>query len=232
MISLLKKYLAFTLFLTVVPAMIYGQTVIKYDDDLFGEATEFAIGVHSGIFDSNQSVTFPFNVGVVAQFNYIPDVSKKFYLGVEGGTFFTRSQPDKLGRITNLVFSDITVYPGLSFPVKTKVNNDDNYISKVKKRVEARKFRVAPGFVVIIPVHKQSSGAGVNNESITTTWGVALRMSYHMKNRLSLFGNIMRIGKDLDGYAYKGSDTMERSNGNKHDVTYIFKAGVMYKILK
>jgi len=226
------KYILGIAFIGFLSINANAQSVTKFDRGLFGEDSEFAIGVHTGIFDSNQSVLFPFNVGVLAQYNYIPDVSRKFYMGAESGLFFTRSKADKLGRTTNLVFGDITVYSGFSFPIKANTGSDDKYTEKVKKRVAAPKIRISPGFVVIFPIYKRSGGSGVNNESIKTSIGFALRMSYHLRSRISIFANISRINRDLDGYAYKGEDTNERSNGNKHDVTYIFKTGVMWKLFK
>jgi len=216
----------------IFPLQIRAQHgMLTSEEELLGETSEFAIGLHSGIFDCNQSVTYPFNIGVVAQYNYIPDVSGKWFFGSELGTFYTASGEDKLHRKTKLAIMDISIYPGISFPINAKITSDDNKVLRLKKLAQARKFRVALGLAIAIPLMKKSEGPGVNLDAIKPGLGVTLRTSYDLPNRLTLFWNVTRIGRDLDGYAYKSPTSNERSNGNKHNLSYFHKIGVLWNFL-
>ena len=226
------------LFTSIILPLLYSYNIkaqemidlnqVKY----FGEESDFSIGIHTGFFDSNQSIKFPFNIGILTQFNYIPDVSKRWFIGAEIGGFFTTGGIDKLGRTTKTMIADITIYPGYSIPINSKISYEDNLITRLKKEKIARKLKIGLGFAIAIPIQKKSYGSGVNNEAVNTGIGFSLRTSYDLPNRIALFGNITRIGKDLDGYAYLNNGTSERSPGNKHLVTYIFKLGILWNFLK
>ena len=59
----------------------YGM--LSSQNDIIGETSEFFIGLHSGLFDANQTVTYPYNIGLVAQYNYIPNVVKSDFNGLK-----------------------------------------------------------------------------------------------------------------------------------------------------
>ncbi len=210
---------------------LLGQGYANNMNGVFEESIDFSIGLHTGFFDSNQSLAFPYNIGMLAQFDYTPNISKKLYLGTEAGMFFTASSKDKLGRETRVVIADISIYPGLSFPIHSNISPDDKIMTKIRKLRKMRKFKVGFGVNIAIPVQKRSAGNGVNNNAIKTGIGLTLRTSYDLPNRMSLFANLTRISRDLDGYAYKNDSSMERSNGNRHNATYIFKLGFIWNFL-
>lgn len=231
--SVIFSIFSFLVIMAFMPWSLKAQHgMLTSEEELIGEASEFFIGLHTGIFDCNQSVKYPFNIGMVAQYNYLPDVSGKWFFGAELGAFYTASGEDKLNRRTKLGLVDISIYPGISFPVNANITSDDNNILRRKKLAQARKLRFALGFVVAIPVKKASEGPGVNLDAIKPGLGLTLRSSYDLPNRLTLFLNITRIGRDLDGYAYKSPVSNERSNGNKHDLSYYYKLGVLWNFFR
>ncbi|HHH54649.1 MAG TPA: hypothetical protein ENK91_13390 [Bacteroidetes bacterium] len=210
----------------------YGQQgMLTSEENLIGESQDFMIGIHTGAFDCNQSVKYPYAIGVVGQYNYVPDITEKFFFGGEAGLFYTGSGEDKLTRKTRLVLGDITVYPGLSFPFGANITADDNATMRLKKLAQARRIRVGLGFTASFPIVKKSEGPGVNLDQVKPGVGFSLRSSIDLPNRLTLFLNATRIGRDLDGYAYKGQ-TAERSDGNKSNVSYYYKLGVMWNFLR
>ncbi len=227
------KYIIYSILLGLVilkTSDLKSQSIQVYPE--LNDASDFSVGIHTGLFDSNQSVYFPYNIGIVSKFDYTPDIFKKLFLGTEAGMFFTASQKDDLGRETRLVFTDISLYPGMSFPIKSNISPDDSPKSVLRKLKNQRKIKVAFGLNIAIPLRKNSYGSGVNNDAIKTGLGLTLRTSYDLPNRVTLFANVTRISKDLDGYAYKGNGTLERSNGNKHNVSYILKLGASWNFLR
>ena len=209
------------------------EGMLTSEETLIGESADFFVGFHTGIFDCNQSAKYPYNLGVVAQYNYIPDVAKKWFFGAELGAFYIKGAEDDLGRITKLALGDLNIYPlGLSFPIKSEVKQNDNAALRLKKISKARKFKVGLGFAVAFPLMKKSTGPGVNVDAIKTGIGLTIRSSYDLPNRMTLFFNATSIGKDMDGLAYKSSTSLERSNGNQHDLTIYYKIGVMWNFLK
>lgn len=208
------------------------EGMLTSEETLIGESSDFFIGLHTGIFDCNQTVKYPYNFGAIAQYNYIPDVSKKWFFGGELGVFYVSGKEDALDRKTKLALADITVYPGISFPISSKINPDDNAALRLKKLANSRRVRVGLGFTAVLPLLKKSEGHGVNIDGIKPGIGFSLRTSYDLPNRMTLFLNITRIGRDLDGFAYKSSTSLERSNGNKHDESYYYKIGFMWNFIK
>ena len=210
---------------------VNGQQVMQFSsNDIVGESAELQVGIHSGIFDCNQTIFFPYNVGVVIQYNYIPDITKKLFLGAEVGTFFTASDIDDNNRKTQAAFTDITIYPGLSFPLNLDLKSNDSAKSRFNKLASTRRFRIGLGFTVAIPIRKRATGSNVNNDAVKTGVGFSLRTSYEMKDRLSIFFNVTRIGRDMDAYSYVDNTTV-RTPGNEHNVTYIYKLGMLWNFL-
>ena len=212
------------------PVLVQGQNYQAIPE--LNDVSDFSIGIHTGIFDSNQSVYFPYNIGINSKFEYTPDIFKKLFLGTEAGMFFTASQKDKLGRETRLVFADVSLYPGISIPLKSGISPDDKPKTIIRKLKRQRKIKLALGLNIAIPIKKQSYGSGVNNNAIRSGIGLTLRTSYDLPNRITVFANVSRISKDLDGYAYKSENSSERSNGNKYNVSYIMKLGVSWNFLR
>ncbi len=224
-ITLVLTAFVYLFFLNFVSAQ---QGMLTSEEDLIGKSSDFFVGLHTGIFDSNQSIKFPYNIGVVAQYNYIPDVTKRWFFGAEAGAFFTASKEDALNRKTKMILGDITLYPGWSFPIAAKISPDDNAAIRLKKLSLARKARIGLGFTATIPILKKSEGNGVNLNAIKPGFGLTLRSSYELPNKLTVFMNATMVNQDLDGYAYKSNTSSERSNGNKHDASFYLKLGFLW----
>ena len=208
------------------------EGMLTSEETLLGESSDFFVGLHTGIFDCNQTTKYPFNIGVVAQYNYVPDVSKKWFFGAELGAFYVYGKEDALNRTTKLGLGDITVFPGISFPVFTKIRTTDNTSLRLKKISRSRRIRLGLGFTAVFPLLKGSEGPGVNVDAIKPGYGFSWRSSLDLPKRITVFINLTRIGRDLDGLAYKSSTSFERSNGNKHGESYYYKVGIMWNFLK
>lgn len=217
--------------LSVMTLSLNAQQEIIINNNIDQESSEIFIGVHSGFFDSNQH-SIAYNIGVISKYHYIPYESGRWFLGGELGMFYASSKIDKLDRNTKVGIVDISVYPGYSIPIGINIKPDDTVSKRYKKLASARKLRFGLGLAIAIPVLKRSEGGGVNLNEIKPYIGFSLKSSYDLHNRISLFGSVTRIGRDLDGFAYRSETSPERSNGNKHDVTYYFKFGVIWNFIK
>lgn len=210
---------------------IAQQGMLTSEEGLVGDASEFLIGIHTGLFDCNQTIKYPYNIGVLAQYNYIPDVTKKLFIGGELGAFYSGSKADDYGRKTRVTLADITVYPGLSFPVGANLSSNDNTTRRLKKLSKSRKLSVGLGFTVAIPLHRKSEGSRVNTEAIKPGLGFSIRTSFDLPNRLTLFGHATRIGRDLDGYSNYSINSIEPSSDNEKNATYYYKLGLLWNFL-
>lgn len=209
------------------------QGMLVADENLNGEGSDYSLGIHTGAFDCNQTVKYPYTIGVLGQYNYVPDVSKNWYFGAELGAFYTqgKEKDDKYGRLVKAAFADLTIYPGLSFPLGSEFAEEDNAVLRLKKMAQARKFRIGLGFTVAMPLIKKSEGVGVNVDPIKAGFGFSLRTSYDLPNRLTLFANATRIGRDLDGLGFVNSTSTERIAANEHKVSYYYKLGILWNFL-
>lgn len=209
------------------------QGMLVADENLNGEGSDYSLGIHTGVFDCNQTVKYPYNIGILGQYNYIPDVSKNWYFGAELGAFYTqgKEKDDKYGRSVKAAFADLTIYPGLSFPLGSEFAEEDNAVLRLKKMAQARKFRIGLGFTVAMPLIKKSEGHGVNVDPVKAGFGFSLRTSYDLPNRLTLFANATRIGRDLDGLGFVSSTSTERIEANEHKVSYYYKVGILWNFL-
>lgn len=208
------------------------DTTSPSEEPFFGESADFLIGINSGLFDCNSWVKYPYNIGAVAQFNYIPDLTKNWFFGAEVGAFYTAAKGDKYARETKAAFADISLYPGLSFPIGTSFSAEDNEVLRLKKLAQARKFKVGLGFTVAVPIVKKSEGVGVNVDAVKPGFGFSARTSYDLTRRLAIFANATRIGKDLDGLGFINKTSTERIEGNKYKVTYYYKIGVLWNFIR
>ena len=220
----------FTLSFTALNAQ---QGMLSSEETLLGESSDFSVGIHTGIFDCNQTVKYPYNIGVVGQYNYTPDISKNWFFGAELGAFYTqgKEKDDKWGRKVSAAFADITVYPGLSFPIGTSYAEEDNATLRLKKLAQSRKFRIGLGFTVSLPLLKKSEGQGVNLDPVKAGFGFSLRTSYDLPNRLTVFANGTRIGRDLDGFGFVNTNSTEKITGNEKNVSYYYKVGVLWNFM-
>lgn len=214
-------------------AILSSNAQQKYivNNNIDGESSDFLIGIHTGLFDSNQHTT-AYNIGVVSKYNYIPYSSGRWFLGSELGMFYATSKADDLNRSTKVGIVDISIFPGYSIPIRVNLKSDDSISKKYKKLENARKLRFGLGLAVSIPIFKRSEGGGVNVDEIKPYFGLSAKSSLDLNYRISLFGTITRIGRDMDGLAYKSETSTDRSNGNDHDVTYYFKFGVLWNFIK
>lgn len=196
-------------------------------ENLMGLRSQVSAGLHFGIFDSNQSVKYPLSFGVAAKYEYIPNMMKNFFIGSEIGAFYSTSKLDKLNRKTNILLSDISIYPGYIFALGADFSENDSEVIRMKKMAKAKKIKVGLGLTVAFPLSKNSEGHGVNLNEIKPGVGFSFLTSYTLTNQLNVFFNATRIGRDLDGYAYVNDSSDVRSNGNKHNVSYYYKLGLM-----
>lgn len=231
--SLHLLFIGIVIFLSSA-ALSAQQGMLTSEEALLGEASDFSIGIHTGVFDCNQTVKYPYNIGVVGQYNYTPDISKNWFFGAEVGAFYTqgKEKADNYGRSVKGAIVDITVYPGLSFPIGTSFAEEDNATLRLKKLAQARKFRIGLGFTVAFPAIKNSEGVGVNQDAVKTGFGFSLRTSYDLPNRLTVFANGTRIGRDLDGLGFVSSSSTEKIAGNEKSVSYYYKIGVLWNFIK
>jgi len=200
-----------------------------YKGDLIGESIDLAAGIHTGFFNSNHA-GLPFNIGIIGQFNYTPDVRNNWFLGIESGFFYTTSGEDKYYRKTNDVFIDFSIYPGIIIKFKSKAHSGKK--EKLDDIKTLRKLKIGLGLTVTGPIRKRSEGSRVNNDAIKPGFGFSLRTSYDLKYRLSLYGSIARINRDLDGYSNENSGSIHPSDDNKYNVTYIYKLGILWTLFK
>ncbi|MEZ4908459.1 MAG: hypothetical protein R2771_12645 [Saprospiraceae bacterium] len=204
------------------------SSYLSKDERLVGDNFELAGGVHIGAFDCNQTTKYPYNLGAVFQFNYIPDVTQNWFFGTEIGAFYASGKADDYDRKIKDAILDFSFYPGLSFPLGSSYLSEDNPTVRLKKMVHARKFRIGAGFTIAVPLSVASEGVGVNTDIVKAGFGFSLRTSFDLGDRLSLFANASRIGKDLDGLGFVSSTSSEPVLANEHNVTYYYKLGVVW----
>lgn len=199
-------------------------------ENLIGESSNYYVGIHSGLFDSNQHGGYAFNIGGVIQYNYTPESRFNWFLGTELGTFYTQSKLDNQNRQTKLTIIDLSIFPSISFPIAAGISNDDNSTLRRKKQSKAKKIKFGLGISAAIPLYKASTGSGINIDAIKTGFGFSFKSSIDLPFNFGLFMSATRIGTDLDGYAYIDDNSTIRSNGNKHNVSYYYKFGLLYRL--
>ncbi len=214
--------------LTIVLIFLHTQINAQSVHEILGESYNISAGIHSGVFDSNHNGAYPLNIGVVLQYDYYPDVRSNLYFGGQLGSFFAFSGDDKYGRKTRDVFVDFTFYPGISLPLEKSTVKSKNPGKVIKYLKDVRRLNVSLGFTAVFPTRKRSEGSGVNTDAIKPGIGFALKASYELKNRISIFLNITRINRDLDGYAFTGNNP---NKSNVNQVTYIHKLGIIYSFI-
>lgn len=204
--------------------------MLTSSENLFGESSNYYVGIHSGLFDSNQHGGYAFNIGGLIQYNYTPDSRTNWFIGTELGAFYAQSKLDDQNRQTKLTIVDISIIPSLSFPIATGISFNDGTTMRRKKQSKAKKIKVGLGITAAIPLIKASKGSGINLNAIKTGFGFSLKSSVDLPYNFGLLMSVSRIGTDLDGYAYITDNSTTRSNGNKHNVTYYYKFGLLYRL--
>lgn len=227
----MKKLITLITFI-LFTGTFYAQVNYSTDQRLVGDNVDYGLGIHVGAFDCNSWVKYPYTIGADFQFNYVPDVMKKWFIGTEVGAFYAGSGADKFGRKTSGMYADFTFYPGLSFPVGSNYMEEDNATLRYKKMAESRKFRVGMGFTIATPLYKNSSGINTNLKTIKTGFGFSFRTSYDLPKRLTIFGDATRISRDLDGLARESSASLEPYVSNNHKVTYYYKLGILWNFVR
>ncbi len=175
-------------------------------------------GLHIGAFDCNQTLKYPLSVGATLFGQYIPRVQYPFFLGAELGSFLVKGEedPDKWGRKINLSFLDFMLYGGYEM----KLNAED-------KDIPSYALKIALGIPYVQPLGNNSEGPGLNKSSGGIGAGALVFLD--LPNRLSLYGTIYRVGKDLDGFGY--DDAGNVLPANKLQVTYLYKWGFVWNFI-
>jgi hypothetical protein len=167
---------------------------------------EFAGGLHFGAFDCNQTNKYPINVGVLFMSHYQKANSPWFFGGEVGVAKVNGSEEENnYGRTTSMYIGNITLLGGYNFG----------------------SLKLAVGIPYYTPISVSSEGTGFVEPSGGV--GVAGYGFYKLPNRLSLFGSMSRIGKDLDGFGNINEDL--RASGNTEQATYIYKLGFLWNFI-
>ena len=225
----LVKTIIFILVIFSTKTNAQGGMLTSFEN-LIGESSNYYVGLHSGLFDSNQHGGYAFNIGGLIQYNYTPESRTNWFLWNELGAFYVQSKLDDQNRQTKLTIIDLSIIPSIYFPIGAGISIDDNYTLKRKKRLKAKKFKIGLGFTAAIPLYKGSSGSGVNLDAIKPGFGFSLKTSIDLLYNIGLYMSATRVGTDLDGYAYTDDTSTTKSNGNRHNVSYYYKFGLLYRL--
>ena len=209
-----------------IPASAQGDMLTR-EEKLIGSTSDFLVGLHSGIFDCNQDYNYPFNLGVVGQYNYTPNVLKMWYLGAELGAFYTQNGEDGNLRTMGAMVSHFSIYPGVSFELNKKEYPEDE---SFREKIKSRKLKFAAGFTVGVPLKTYSSGIHYDPSNAKTGIGFTAMSVFEINHKLNVFGSFTRVNADMDGFGFD-PETGDRTPGNKHDVSYWVKLGLAYNLL-
>jgi hypothetical protein len=207
-------------------SMAQGDMLTR-EEKLIGSTSDFLVGLHTGIFDCNQTVKYPVNVGFMAQYNYTPDVMKSWYLGAELGGFYTQSPEDDNLRTMGALIGHVSIYPGYTFELgKKEFPEEDDLTSRIK----TKKLRIAAGVTVGTPLKTYSSGITYDPDNAKTGFGFTGMLMYELPNRLNIFGSVTSVGSDMDGFGFD-PETGERIRGNEHKASWWYKVGIAYNLM-
>ena len=78
--------------------------------------------------------------------------------------------------------------------------------------------------------HIKTASLGKGFSKPERSLGLGFMGVLNLPNRVSLFGSLYRLNKDLDGFG-NTEDGNAIIAGNKSAVTYIYKFGIMWRIL-
>lgn len=170
-------------------------------------------GIHSGVFDCNQTNKYPVNFGASFHILYYPEKSLPWFGGLDLGAFYVSGteDPERYGRSIKSLFASATIMAGYEYRANTSRNTD-------------LVMRFAAGLPYVAPLTSSSSGDGFLESG--SGLGISLHGAVDLPNRLTLFGTFIRLSTDLDGFGYENDETIHPAN--EHQVTYIAKIGVAW----
>lgn len=205
---------------------LISQNAVVQEQRLIGSESDFMIGLHTGIYDCNQEYSYPINLGLNLQYNYTPNIFKKFFFGGELGVFYSWNPEDGNFRTRNTTLANLTIYPGLKFNLSKKEFPEE--VSSVAEAV-SRKASIAAGFTVGLPLVVNGTGSTFNADHAATGIGVSILGDYEITERIAVFGSFSWINKDTDGFGWT-ADRAEKTIGNEYDQTFFGKLGVAFKV--
>jgi len=209
-----------------VSTTIAQGDMMTREEKLVGSSTDFSVGIHSGIFDCNQEYDYPFNIGLVGQYNYTPNVMKNWFIGGEAGVFFTQSPEDGNFREMGAIVGHVSLFPGYSINLdKKEFPEEDDFNSKLN----SKKLNLGLGLTLGVPIKTYSSGSTYHEDNADTGFGFSGFMSYDVSRKLNIFGSVSRVGADMDGFGYD-PETDDRTIGNDYKVSYWGKIGIAYNL--
>jgi len=220
------KIVFINIILLMFVSTFYAQgDVITKEEKLVGSSSDFSIGIHSGIFDCNQTYKYPYNVGAFLQYNYTPNVMKNWFVGAEAGAFFTQGSPDDYNRETNLFVGHVSLYPGYSITLDKKEYPEE---LDFESKINARKLKFAAGLTLGMPL-KVSDSNGVSADNAKIGFGFTGMVLFDVTSKLSVLGSMTRVGADMDGKGYTTSGEVLEGNNNK--ASYWYKVGLSYNLM-
>ena len=180
--------------------------------DLYG-------GLHTGAFDCNQTNKYPYNFGANLLLQFTPNINIPWFVGLEIGSFVVKGEeaPDNYGRKTNLTLINGFLHVGYEFE-----------LTQASETSKAISMRMALGLPYVD--HLKTASVGIGFLEPDRSLGIGFLGMINLPNKVSLFGSLYRLNRDLDGFGNveNGSGVVA---GNKSDVTYIYKFGIMWRIL-
>lgn len=225
----MKSYLrnVLVLFAVVLSSIqLISQSAVVQEQRLVGSESDFVVGLHTGIYDCNQDYVYPINLGLNLQYNYTPNIFKKFFFGGELGVFYSWNPEDGNLRTRNTTMANLTVYPGLKFNLNKKEFPEE--VGSVAEAV-MRKASLAAGFTVGIPMVVKGEGSTFNADNAAIGIGFSILGDYEITDKIAVFGSISWINKDTDGFGWT-ADRADKTIGNEFDQTLFGKLGVSYKV--
>lgn len=219
-----KLFVLFTIVLFT--SQVFAQSTVVQEEKLVGKDSEFLVGLHTGIYDCNQEYSYPVNLGLNLQYNFIPNVFKKFFFGGELGVFYSANPEDGNFRTRNTLLANLTLYPGLKFNLNKKEFPEE--VGSVAEAV-SRKASIAIGLTGGLPLVVKGTGSTFNADHAKMGIGFSILGDYEITSKIAVFGSFSWINKDTDGFGWT-TDRKEKTPGNEFDQTFFGKLGVAYKL--
>lgn len=209
----------------ILTISIYAQDTYK-TTSLVGSGYDLYLGVHSGIYDCNQSFDYPYNLGVFTQFNYSPEVMENFFMGVELGAFFAQGGENEWSMDNGIYIGHVSIYPGFSLPLAKRKLSEK---AELHSRLYARKLRFAGGVTYGLPFTVTGYRLMPGREFASSGLGFSGMILLDIGSRMSLLLSGTRLYSDTDGLGFKPDGA--RNPGNLHDRSYWYKLGIAYNLV-
>jgi hypothetical protein len=227
-----RKILTITLltflFISSIGISAFAQgDMITRQEKLVGSTSDFLVGFHTGFFDCNQRYFYPLNLGVMGQYNYIPNAMKMWYFGAEIGAFYAQNGLDGNNREMGLLATHISIFPGLKFNFRgRKYDNEGDF----RQGAFASSLKIALGPTVGIPLKTYGTGPYYHPENAHAGFGFTAMALYQVTQRFSLFVSSTYIAADMDGFGFD-PETGAMIGGNEYNASWWYKVGFAYNVL-